>query len=252
MLARDLRTNDAVLKLLQHEASTLKPPWFFELKRGEWKSLEDQTPYNGRKADIEQLGQSFRMLSAPVEAITRKKELFEDEDVYNAVFVKGRGPDAYLFAELLRREFATFWQKGNLANVIAVCGASFDEIVLARFMRAKNQLVSHCVALTGRLFGWHDEWTHGEARRAVEVLLDKNFTSTPWLRHIGIGLTMMLEVIDGITANTPDAEPVNIKKYFERTANQTLELLWKSISTNARLIAGAEWQKQVLQQLVQP
>lgn len=108
--ARDLRTNDPIHQDIAARMNRQSPPWYYEIKRGQWdkNATENRREYGDRRIDMERLAQTFLMQYSPADALTKKKAIFEDQSLYEFVFRGGRSAADYLFPEICRRFFESY------------------------------------------------------------------------------------------------------------------------------------------------
>lgn len=236
VLSRDLRSNDPVQKALRAAFEQLDPPWFYERKRGEWSAFKSDKgnfkKFENRRLDMEYVGQAWRMLNGePAAALTRKRELFEDDKIYQSVFQTQRSPEQFLFAARLRMAYDEFWHGKNFDGIRSTCGSYLSDDTLRRFMRAKGQVVSHSVALTCQLlkdgrsnFNLHD------AKSGLTLVDDFNNKLRRWNIVLAKAFHERLEAID------QDEESPGFKKYLEQPNSEASKALWRSIEATGSTI----------------
>lgn len=259
--ARDLKTNHHVQRKLAVAFDQLDAPWFYERKRGEWGGLgssqrrryqvekgQNLVGLGFRRIEMEKAGQSYRMLFEPARSITRKREMFDDDDVYSWVFRSNRSPEHYLFAFLLRRRFETLWHHTTIGAMQAIIGRHVKETTVRRMLRAKGQVVAHSMALTRMLLqreepapdgGDVTTWTAADSRNGL--LFAENFepVGNQWLRLLWKAFKETLDSADG------DDEDRSFKKLLERGERAALEELWMSTSEAAAFLLGPEWRQEM-------
>jgi len=238
VLSRDLRSNDAVQTKLRKAFEQLEIPWFYERKRGEWETLNNIDKFkfkdsaNGsyRRLDMEYVGQSWRMLSGqPSEALTQKRDLFDDDNIYSSVFNPRRDPEQFLFAAQLRTKYEEFWHGNNFEGIRSTCGSYLTDGILRRMMNAKGQIVSHSVALTCRAIKKGDNWELKDARLGLKLLNNFDTKMIAWNRLLAKAFHEMLQAIDN------DDESIGFKRTLEKAGGEALEKLWTSIEASASI-----------------
>ncbi|MCX7592919.1 MAG: AIPR family protein [Fischerella sp.] len=246
VLSRDLRSNDAVQTKLRKAFEQLNPPWFYERKRGEWGTLTNSEKakfkdiVNGayRKLDMEYVGQSWRMLSGqPSEALTQKRDLFDDDNVYSSAFNPRRDPEQFLFAALLRTKYEEFWHGNNFEGIRSTCGSYLTDNILRRMMNAKGQVVSHSVALTCRAIKQGGNWELKDARLGLTLINNFETKMKAWNRLMAKAFHEMLQAIDN------DEESFGFKRTLEKNGGEALERLWRSIEATASIFLLSPEQK---------
>jgi hypothetical protein len=252
ILDRDLRSNDVVQRRLQRAFDQLDPPWFYERKRGEWSTLTSvqKARYRDgdsgdRRLDMEREGQSWWMLFSPAEAITRKKRLFEEDEIYQRVFTAQRSPKQYLFAELLRRAFESFWHGRNFEAIRRICGEHMTDVLLRRMMRAKMQIVAHSMALSRQLLQSESEnWTSKDAQAGLGLIPMFETSMAKWLRLLGGAFVQYMGKLGS------DEEAFPLKRSFERGDDAAFGELWTHASTIAAFSLGPDWSSSLRQELI--
>jgi len=238
VLSRDLRSNDAVQTKLRKAFEQLDPPWFYERKRGEWGTLttsekakfKDVVNGSYRKLDMEYVGQSWRMLSGqPSEALTQKRNLFDDDNIYSNVFNPRRDPEQFLFAAQLRAKYEEFWHGNNFEGIRSTCGTYLTDGILRRMMNAKGQIVSHSVSLTCRAIR-RDNWELKDARLGLKLINNFDMKMIAWHRLLAKAFHEMLQAIDD------DDESLGFKRTLEKAGGEALEKLWTSIEASASIL----------------
>ncbi|MDJ0719804.1 MAG: AIPR family protein [Prochloraceae cyanobacterium] len=249
VLSRDLRSNDKVQKKLQQKFDQLNPPWFYERKRGEWKTLSpsERNKYkskdnkNYRKYDMEYVGQAWRMLDGqPSLAITKKRELFENEEIYSKVFSSNRQAEQFLFAARLTDKYAKFWHGNNFECIRSTCGDYLTDTILKRIMNAKKQVVAHSVALTCRALKKGNNWELTDAKLGLDLIdnFEEQFSS--WNNLLATAFHKLLEDLD------KDEDSFGLKRTLEKSGGETLERLWSSIQSTFSVAASLSKKKKSL------
>lgn len=255
VLSRDLRSNDAVQAKLRKAFEQLDPPWFYERKRGEWGTLNntDKAKFkeivNGkisyRKLDMEYVGQSWRMLlGQPSEALTQKRDLFDDENIYSNVFHPRRDPEQLLFAAQLCTKYEEFWHGSNFEGIRSTCGSYLSDGTLRRMMNAKGQIVSHCVALTCRAIKKGENWELKDARLGLKLINNFDPKMTAWNRLLAKAFDEMLQAIDN------DDNSLGFKRTLEKASGEALEQLWASIEASASILLTFSAEKKTLRDIL--
>lgn len=247
VLSRDLRSNDSVQEKLRISFEQLTPPWFYERKRGEWNTLKNpqknkfkEADGSYRRLDMEYVGQSWRMLDGyPSRSVTKKRELFEDENIYKSVFNPNRSPEQYLFAAKLRKEYEGFWHGNNFEGIRTTCGSYLDDAILKRILAAKGQIVAHSVALTCIFFKSNKSWSLADAKLGLEVLNDFDTKWKPWNRLLAKSFHELIQQIDR------DEESLGLKRTLEKTDSNALEQLRNSIEASASILLALHENKTV-------
>ncbi|MBE9115412.1 AIPR family protein [Lusitaniella coriacea LEGE 07157] len=246
VLSRDLRSNDTVQKRLRKSFDQLNPPWFYERKRGEWGTLKtpEKNKYKDntgeirgshRRLDMEYLGQAWRMLEGfPSVAITQKRELFDNEEIYSKVFSPRRNPEQFLFASRLRTKYEEFWHGKNFEGIRSTCGNYLTDSMLRRMMNAKGQVVSHSVALTCKALKKGKSWELSDAKIGLKLIDNFESKLLPWNRILAKAFHEMLQALDN------DEEAVGFKKTLEKSDGNALKTLWSSIEATASILSFSD------------
>ena len=252
VLGRDLHSNDPIQRTIQSAFDALTPPWFYEVKRGEWaavsKNKDRRVRYGNRRVGMDEIGQCYRMLETPAEALTKKKELFEDETIYEGVFESGRGPKEYLFPYLCWAYYDRFWHSRNMKAIHEACGTAFSDEQVRRLLRAKGQVVAHSVALTRLLFQADEFWSATDAEMAFAAFLSEKLQVVAWTRHIGVAFAGFMRVLDNINEERRNQgiDELSVKKRLEESGQRALRELWSSISANAAILLGSSWKAEIV------
>ena len=197
---------------------------------------------------MDEIGQCYRMLETPAEALTKKKELFEEESVYEGVFKSDRGPKEYLFPYRCWAYYNAFWQSRNLAAIDEACGTAFEGDHLRRLLRARGQVVAHSVALTRLLFQVGEFWKAEDAATAYVAFSVEDPRVVAWTRHLGIAFAAFMRVLEDINKERREQgrDDLLVKKKFEESGQQALRRLWSSIATNAQILLGNGWKAEIV------
>lgn len=233
----------------------LSPPWFYERKRGEWGTLSTsqknkfkeaitgKTVY--RRLDMEYVGQSWRMLSGqPSKALTHKRELFDDDNIYSTVFRSRRTPEQFLFAAQLRTKYEAFWHGKNFDEIRNTCGDYLKDNILRRMMNAKGQMVSHSVALTCRGLRSGQEWELKDAKIGLTLIKEFDTKMIAWNRLLAKAFHEILQAVDN------DDDSLGFKKTLEKTGGEALEQLWTSIEASASIALTFSNEKKSLRDIL--
>lgn len=146
----DLKSNDGVQMAIQISFKNLDEPWFYERKRGEWKSLDkaEKKRYNKRCVKMIDIGQTWlSYIGEPVQAISTKELLFSDTETYKKVFVKSQDVREYLLAKKLFDKFNNYIGIDNLDKINCLA-KNVDEKMLQKLLQAKKLVVGHSVAMS--------------------------------------------------------------------------------------------------------
>ena len=229
VLSSDLRSNDKFQKQLQQKFSQLDPPWFYERKRGEWPSLspferkkyKETDSKNYRRYDMEYVGQAWRMFDGePSSAITKKRELFENENLYNEVFSSRRSAEQFLFAARLRTKYKEFWHGRNFEGIRSTCGDYLTDQILRRIMNAQGQVVSHSVALTRKALQKGNNWELADAKLGLRLIDNFETQFETWNSFLAQAFSELIEKIDS------EDNPFGLKRTLEKPDGKALESLW--------------------------
>lgn len=253
VLGRDLHTNDRIQRTIKNRLHNFTPRWFYEVKRGEWNSLSpsQRRVYNNqRRVGMDRIGQCYRMTTEPAEALTKKRDLFESQEVYDRVF-RDRVAEEYLFPYLCWQYYWEFWHAKQFEAIREVCTEDFDDAQLRRLMRAKGQVVAHSVGLSRWLFQTGETWTAADAGDAYQTFAVENPLISEWTRHVGIAFHGMLEFLESVNEGrrTQGLDEVGLKKHLERSGQRTFRDLQSSISKFATLLFGKNWKKQIIRKI---
>jgi hypothetical protein len=229
VLARDLHANDPVQKSLRRLLDELNPPWFYERKTGEWMTLgaADKRRYSERKTNPIELGQSVWITIDPVSALAKKKQLFEDDDVYSLIFQKGRHINEYLTCLLLRRKFSEYWSDQAFGPRFDPYAYLYeDEAIYQKIKMARGQIESHCVYLFVLLFG---PLTPESARKIMAKLPNFETSFAPILKHL------FMTVVDYVSKIPVE----QVKKTFESQTVLARDALQKNLRKEIHKATGA-------------
>ena len=237
ILTSDLRSNDSVQSQIQERFKKLD--WFYERKRGEWATLKPSQKRHYRKPpawmggdrrfDWTYLGQAWRMLDGqPAEALTRKREMFEKDDVYDDIFNPGRDTLLYQLAVELRRYFDMFWRGQNAKEIAQAWGDDFTDDTLNRLMRAKGQIVAHSVALSGFAIRGKQRWSNVNLESAIANARALESGKSIWLTALSFAFRNRLAHVD-------QAKTVaGLKRYLESSEQAALNAMRTDVSSFAR------------------
>lgn len=229
VLSRDLKSNNKVQKQLQQKFAQLDPPWFYERKRGEWKTIsrseknkyKDKESNNYRRYDMEYVGQAWRMLDGePSLAITKKRELFENDDIYSEVFNPRRSAEQFLFAARLTDKYSEFWHGRNFEGIRSTCGDYLTDQILRRIMNAQGQVVSHSVALTRKALQKGNNWELADAKLGLRLIDNFETQFETWNSFLAQAFSELIEKIDS------EDNPFGLKRTLEKPDGKALESLW--------------------------
>jgi hypothetical protein len=156
----DLMANDPKQMRFQQILKGLKPKWFYERKKNEWKSLKatgGQQPYKAknlvRKVDRDTYQQAIRSFwGNPIDAVSKKGSVWDTSDrtLYNSVFKESRTAEEIIFVHSLWKWFAgalTVKQGAIVAAIMRPKLADYRTDIKA----SKYFFVAHCVALVGKI-----------------------------------------------------------------------------------------------------
>jgi len=231
VLTRDLKSKDPIQKTIKAKFYNLEPKWFYEVKRGEWDTLKvpEKDVFKApdgkyRRIDIEKVGKAWRMvLGEPAAALDKKKDLFEDDAVYNQVFSKIPAEN-YLFSYKLYSVYDSFWHGSNFDGIRIHSGLYMDDELLRRMMQQKGLIVAYSVSVFSHFIRIGEVITIEDSRYGL-YLLD-NFDT-----HFKAWNKVMIKSFYDIITNIPDIS--NIKKEF--LDRGTLKKLIDKIYANASL-----------------
>ncbi len=237
---RDLRSNDSVQKKLQAAFDRLDPPWFYERKRGEVATLNaaQKAKYTHRrktrKITMEELGQSWRMMSnRPSDAIMAKEDVLKEgkEELYSQIFDPTRPAAKYLFAYSLFTAYNDFWYKGNYDRIRQIAEEDFPDSLFMQIKSAKRQVVAYSVSLTA--WGFTNEnisnLTLEDAKLGLKLLenFDENFK---WWNFL-----LIQSFMDLLNSCNADENYPGIKQTLEKPSYGALEKLKKPIKRAAKM-----------------
>lgn len=146
----DLKSNDKVQMNIQTAFKNLSQPWYYERKRGAWKSLEksEKKKYEKRKINMTDLGQTWlSYIGEPAKAIASKELIFSDQEIYKEVYQTSQDVRVYLLSKKLFDKFNEYIGINNL-NQINELSKNIDESMLNKLLRAKKLVVAHSVAMS--------------------------------------------------------------------------------------------------------
>jgi len=181
--AADLKANDTTQKAIQTSFDLMDPPWYYERKRGAWNSLTDfeQRKYRAargkpRSVTKAEVGQCWRSFSGdPIGAVLRNEEMWTNETVYPLVFDRDRGPNLYLLAVLVWRDFWSLTSKRERDRLKVIAGWIQDpQEYVAHIRPIKALWVSNLTFLFGKLLQDSDalgKLNNDRARSVIAVLL---------------------------------------------------------------------------------
>ncbi len=260
---QDLRSNDPVQMKIHVKFDSLELPWFYERKRGEWKTIKDNRGMdryrndNGsyRKFTNEEVAQSYWSIDDPVSAIRNKGKIWDDDETYKKIFDARRSAEVYLLPCILMQFFNDFWSASEDSGVRVIAGnLSDDEIIdenkIQRLMRAKGLLCSHSVALTVRVLTQEGRLTAELAKKGIGIFLDHPEDFITNNKSGGFLYQLCLDV-DALIDNVDAAEDgQTIKNFLEKKQSGALEFLWKSMVKAGRSKHQAKWKEELQKELL--
>lgn len=183
VVAADFRSNDQVQIALQHDFAHLSPPWFYERKRGEWGTVQDERKraYRSqsggyRRVSMDDVAQRWRAFSGyPAQAISARSSLFEQQGTYNTIFSSARSAYEYLFAyslfdKISDRLKVKLRESRQLKNENRLDESS-DLAKYYRLSRARNLAAAHLTALSADLLQRrYGTFNHSVAKRLMSQL----------------------------------------------------------------------------------
>lgn len=231
VLTRDLKSKDPIQKTIKTKFLNLDPKWFYEVKRGEWDTLKipekevfKTADAKYRRIDIEKVGKAWRIvLGDPAGALDKKKDLFEDDGVYNKVFTKVPAEN-YLFGYRLYSIYDSFWHGNNFDGIRIHSGLYMDDELLRRMMQQKGLIVAYSVAAFSNFIKTGPNITIDDARYGLSIIDNFDSKAKSWNK-------VMIKSLYDIIENIPDISSIK-KEFLDRT---TLKKLIDKIYANASL-----------------
>ncbi|MDU5019522.1 MAG: AIPR family protein [Clostridiales bacterium] len=177
----DLKSNDKVQMNIQTSFKNLKQPWYYERKRGAWKSLDrsEKKKYEKRKINMTDLGQTWlSYIGEPAKAIASKELIFSDQETYKEVYQTSQDVRVYLLSKKLFDKFNDYIGINNLEQINEL-SKNIDENMLSKLLRAKKLVVAHSVAMSKHILDERYKYIDGDkAERIIEYLdTDTEFTN---------------------------------------------------------------------------
>ncbi|MFC1976222.1 AIPR family protein [Chloroflexota bacterium] len=169
----DFRSNEIVQKDLHEKFRELG--WFYEHRRGQWRSITDKRKYKGRIEMVDLAQRWFAFDGNPAIAIRQKASLFEDQGSYGSIFMLSRSADEYLvgyflFGQIqdrLRKEITKAKEEERKA-LEADVRVPYRARAYLMIGRATKLATAHMTALLG--LGLYDQYGPLNRKLAQEIL----------------------------------------------------------------------------------
>lgn len=170
---QDFKSTDRRQQVLQAAFERLRPPWFYEIKRGEWTHRDDKKRFAERHMDKNDLAQAcLAFCGEPSDATDRAQSAWGEK--YSAIFPDGTPPERLLLAYRLflvadevirpsRKEEP--WTQYLRYPVVAVLGRFLREVT--GVPDSENYLSTEN---SQRLLNTLDEWGEPLAKIATAAL----------------------------------------------------------------------------------
>ena len=141
----DLRALCPIQKAIKANFDSLEPKWYYEIKNKEWNVLSkaDKKAYGKRKLNKTDIGQEWRMLKDnPIEAISKKEEMYTNNKLYTKVFSANRDVYEYLYVHQVVEMFTKLINEENLAELIHY-DKHMNKVLLTRILSAKKMSIGY-------------------------------------------------------------------------------------------------------------
>lgn len=141
----DLKALCPIQKAIKANFDNLNPKWYYEIKNGEWNVLTkaDKKAYGKRKLNKTDIGQEWRMVKDnPIEAISKKEEMYTNNKLYTKVFSANRDVYEYLYAHHVVEMFTKLINEENLSEIIHY-DKHMNKVFLTRILSAKKMSIGY-------------------------------------------------------------------------------------------------------------
>lgn len=141
----DLKALCPIQKAIKANFDSLDPKWYYEIKNGEWNVLTkaDKKAYGKRKLNKTDIGQEWRMIKDnPIEAISKKEEMYTNNKLYTKVFSANRDVYEYLYAHHVVEMFTKLINEENLSEIIHY-DKHMNKVFLTRILSAKKMSIGY-------------------------------------------------------------------------------------------------------------
>lgn len=172
----DLKSNDNVQIAIQTSFKNLDKPWYYERKRGSWKSLDksEKKKYDKRRINMIDLGQSWlSYIGEPAKAISFKELIFSDQETYKEVYKKSQDVRIYLLSKKLFDTFNNYIGINNLEKISSLA-QNVDESLLKKLLRAKKLVVAHSVSMAKYILEKRYKYIDGNKSEVIIDYLDND------------------------------------------------------------------------------
>lgn len=143
--AADLKALCPIQKAIKANFDSLEPKWYYEIKNKEWNVLNtsDKKIYAKRKLNKTDIGQEWRMVKGnPIEAISKKEEMYTNRKIYTRVFSADRDVYEYLYAHKIVNLFTNLIALDQY-DQIKNYDQHMDREVLIRILSAKKMSIGY-------------------------------------------------------------------------------------------------------------
>jgi len=245
----DLRANDPVQRRLQERMKNYGDGWFYERKRGAWKTLSNAERRKfrsrgkaDRKFDRELYQQAWRSyIGTPSSALTKKGEVWEaNSDLYQRIFDDDRRECDVVFVCTL---FDWFTQAFTVKDSNSLCvdiqyGLSNH---LSEMQRAKTLVVAHSVGLVGYLvksaYDSFDSYPQREIEDVAARLDRGTFVRKNWSKAEGCeswrplmgAISKVMETWKLFLRDVAKEEEMTLYAALKRPNEETFEVLCQTI-----------------------
>lgn len=141
----DLKALCPIQKAIKANFDSLDPKWYYEIKNKEWNVLTkaDKKAYGKRKLNKTDIGQEWRMVKDnPIEAISKKEEMYTNNKLYTKVFSANRDVYEYLYAHHVVEMFTKLINEENLSEIIHY-DKHMNKVFLTRILSAKKMSIGY-------------------------------------------------------------------------------------------------------------
>jgi hypothetical protein len=141
----DLKALCPIQKAIKANFDSLDPKWYYEIKNKEWNVLTkaDKKAYGKRKLNKTDIGQEWRMVKDnPIEAISKKEEMYTNNKLYTKVFSANRDVYEYLYAHHVVEMFTKLINEENLSEIVHY-DKHMNKVFLTRILSAKKMSIGY-------------------------------------------------------------------------------------------------------------
>lgn len=141
----DLKSLCPIQKAIKANFESLEPKWYYEIKNKEWDVLNsaDKRIYGKNKLNKTDIGQEWRMVKDnPIDAISKKEEMYTNRKIYTKVFSADRDVYEYLYAHKIVNLFTNL-VSDNEFEKINEYDKQINKELLTRILSAKKMSIGY-------------------------------------------------------------------------------------------------------------